>query len=428
MRKVLSFVLALALVLGSFSMVSAAPSGTVTVPEFSDIGEGTVTADAVSVLAALGVVAGYPDGTYKPEQTVTRAEMAKLIISELGLESSASGASTNFTDMSGYGWAAGYVGYAQSLGIIKGYGDGTFRPGNTVSYDEAITMIVRAIGYTEDVKEMNGTWPAVFTQKANVLDITDDVTLGGSAGANRGDVAIMLYNALTCTMGYADADGVFIAKKNKENHDIKVITNLGAEEQDYAVITKADADDAVVNIKKYIGAYAKTFTLTEGKDEDSIIAVGDVKSTFITGQFKYGDEELKATDGTVYKLDDVMKDVTGTSKEDFDEAVEFLNGDTVSDGETGFLDRKDNDTSQFFIDDNADGQVTLAVDLSGKTVKGVFSVMLWKIDAEAVVDDDDVAYIEGNHSLLGQDFTEDDDDEIDLNSFELYGVKSISNI
>lgn len=424
MRKVLSFVLVLSLVLGSFSMAFAAPSGSVTIPEFSDVEKGTVAADAITVLTALGVVTGYPDGTYKPAQAVNRAEMAKLIISVLGLESAASAASTNFTDMSGYGWASGYVGYAQSLGIIKGYGDGTFRPGKTVSYDEAITMVVRAIGYTEEVKEMNGTWPAVFVQKARTLGITDDVAGLGSVGADRGDVAILLYNALTCDTGYADADGVFTIKRDKNNDPVKLITNLDAEESGYFIITKTDADDALVNIREYIGAYAKVFTVTKGEYEDSVIAVGDVKSTFVTGEYKYGDKVIKTADGTEYKLDDVMNDIAGTSNEmdraNITTAREFVNSES---GDTGVL----NTSGSAFV--NAGGRLlTVAADVSGKTIKGVYSVLLWKVDAEAVVDADDVADIDADHSLLGKDFTENDDDEIDLDSFELYGVNSLSDI
>ena len=76
MRKVLSFVLVLALVLGSFSMAFGA--------SYSDMA-GEDSSEAVAVLSALGVVSGYPDGTFGPDKIVTRGEMAKLIVSALGL-------------------------------------------------------------------------------------------------------------------------------------------------------------------------------------------------------------------------------------------------------------------------------------------------------------------------------------------------------
>ena len=76
MRKALSFVLVLALIMGSFSFAFAADTDN---QKYSDIA-GKKCEGAVTVLSALGVVDGYADGTYKPEKGVTRAEMAKLLI------------------------------------------------------------------------------------------------------------------------------------------------------------------------------------------------------------------------------------------------------------------------------------------------------------------------------------------------------------
>ncbi|NLM08527.1 MAG: S-layer homology domain-containing protein, partial [Clostridiales Family XIII bacterium] len=156
MRKVLSFVLVLSLVLGSFGMAFAAP--------LSDV-KGEDCADAVSVLTELGVVSGYPDGTYKPDNIVTRAEMAVIVVRALGLANYATGTSS-FSDMAGH-WSNAYVAYATSLGIIDGYPDGTFRPDNTVSYDEAAKMLVAALGYTPE--SLPGTWPANYVVKAQAL-------------------------------------------------------------------------------------------------------------------------------------------------------------------------------------------------------------------------------------------------------------------
>ena len=89
----------------------------------------------VQVLMGLGVVAGYADGTFKPAQAVTRAEMAKLIVVALGLEDYAVGTS-KFTDMAGATWAQGYVNYAAGLGVILGYPDGTFHPNAQIKRGE----------------------------------------------------------------------------------------------------------------------------------------------------------------------------------------------------------------------------------------------------------------------------------------------------
>lgn len=418
MRKVLSFVLVLALVLSSFSMAFAATPAEKTAGAPNDV-VGETCEEAVTALTALNVVAGYPDGTYKPAQTVTRAEMAKLIVTELGLEEFAKASTTSFKDMAGYDWAKGYVGYAVSLGVIKGYPDGTFKPGNTVSYDEAITMIVRALGYTEACKEMNGTWPAVFTQKARVLGILDDVKAGGNAGANRGDVAILLYNALPATVGYADADGKWIPKLEKDGvTNVALITNLDAQEVSYSIIE--GTEDSLVNIKPYTGAYAKTYKLTKGTYEDYIVAVGDCKSDFVTGEYKGNDKVIKTVDGTEYKLDTVMTNVIGNTKNE--QTLVFVNG-----GKSKTITKTD---AKAVADAGlVEGQVvTLAADITGKTVNGIYSVLNWDVVAEAVVDADDVKDIAENQTLLGKEFELDDNDEIDLTSFDLVGVKSLEDI
>lgn len=431
MKKTLSFVLVLALVLSSFSMAFAGTTATAKTDVPTDV-VGTAFEAPVTVLTALGVVNGYEDGTYKPSSNVTRAEFAKLIIAELGLEANAQSSKSTFTDMSGAAWADGYVGYAASLGIINGYGDGRFGPSDNVTYDQALTMIVRALGYTSDCKEMNGTWPAIYVQKANVLGITDDISNGGSVAANRGDVALMLYNTLTCDMGYANDEGTFVTKKDKDGDTIKVASNLDAEEsEDYKVITKSDADNAVVNIRQYVGAYAKVFTLTSGDNEDDIIAVSDVKSDFVTGEFKLADKVIETADGTEYKLDDIFsKGVEGTSTYlDSDwTAYEFENGDTATAGDTILTDDQDALDKTTGTSGKDGTIVTIAADLSGKTIKGIYSVAKWTIDTDELVDADDIADIASNKTLLGKDFSLDDDDAIDNTSFELVGVKSLSDI
>ncbi|HPF19565.1 MAG TPA: S-layer homology domain-containing protein, partial [Bacillota bacterium] len=214
MRKVLSLVLVLALVLGSFAFTFAAtPSDVV----------GEDSEDAVNVLMELGVVAGYPDGSFKPAGIVTRGEMAKIIICALGLDDYASG-SSSFSDMAGH-WADKYVAYAVSLGIINGYPDGTFKADNTVSYDEAAKMLVASLGYTEE--SLVGSWPVNWVTKAKVLGILDGIK-AGSAGANRGDIAIMTYQTLDQEIGKVNKDGDFVTALTSVGTSDNMLTRLDA--------------------------------------------------------------------------------------------------------------------------------------------------------------------------------------------------------
>jgi len=398
MRKVLSFVLVLALVLGSFSMAFAAtPSDVV----------GQDCQEAVDVLMGLGVVNGYEDGTFKPDQAVTRAEMAKLIVVALGLEDYAIGTS-KFTDMAGYGWAQGYVAYATGLGVVKGYPDGTFKPGQTVTYDEAAAMIVRALGYTDE--SLTGTWPANYVVKAKALGILDDVK-SAMGGANRGDIAQMLYNSLTLDIGYVNNDGdwtansevsledlvqAFIDEEDVEGNPDNMLVRLGATFNAKDVIY--GDEDSVISLRPYVGAYAATYT---NDDDEIIVVVPD--SEFLTGEYSEDDDEFQ-TDDVDYNADDV----SGATV-DF-----FYNG--VLDGETalGYLD--------------GDGDLTIAADVSGKTLKDIYSIAMWEITDYGFAGDNDLEDITDDQELFGYEFALDDDDEIDLNSFEIVGADSLDKI
>src|SRR6056297_3151334 len=185
MKKILSLVLVLSLVLGTFSFAFADGH----LPE-DVVGEDSE--EAVATLMALGVVDGYGDGTYKPEKMVTRAEMVKLIIEAQGYGELAAGAESLFPDAQGH-WAESYIGFAESMGIVDGYPDGTFKPNQEMSVNEAIAMVIRALGYTDEV--LNGSWPTNYKVKALDLGLTKDMS-SLSGFASRGDVAILFFNAL----------------------------------------------------------------------------------------------------------------------------------------------------------------------------------------------------------------------------------------
>ena len=222
MKKVLSIVLSLVMVICMMPVMAFAATSNAA---YSDI-SGEKCEGAVNVLDALGVVDGYEDGTYRPDQTVTRAEMAKLIITALGVADYASATNSSYSDMALAQWAIPYVEYDTNLNIVEGVGGGRFSPGNPVTYEQAATMIVRALGFTDECNEMNGTWPAIYVQKATALGLFNNVSNGGSTGANRGDIAVMLYNALTIPEVYPDNDGQTNKKVGSDGGDVTMMDTL----------------------------------------------------------------------------------------------------------------------------------------------------------------------------------------------------------
>ena len=429
MKKVLSIVLSIAMVvcLAPTMAFAATTNAAQSNAAYSDI-EGTACEGAVNVLSALKVVDGFTDGTYKPEQTVTRAQMAKLIVTALGVADYATAKTSKYTDMGNAAWAIPYVEYASNLNIVNGVGNNKFNPNGLVTYEQAATMIVRALGYTDQCKEMNGTWPAVYIQKAMALNIFEDVVNGGANGANRGDVAIMLYNALDIAQVYADADGATQAKSGNNDttyngQGIKGVTMMGTLNKNgksaYGTITSTQVDNAKLNIRSYLGAAGK---YTADKNGD-ILALGDIKSTFITGDIK-SDEKLDV-DGTSYTINDdalsKLNDNGGSDSVSTASGVVIVNGSTTNDVTSTAAIKA--------MGKNGDKTVTLAAEVSGKTIKHIYSIATWDADDHtAKISDADIAQITKNKKLLSVKFAKDDDNNIDETSFVLNGVSKLSDI
>lgn len=315
MKKVLSLVLVIAMVLSSMSFAFA---GT-----FTD-----VTGDyeeAINTLAGLGIIKGYDDGTYKPEKVVTRAEMAKLMVEILGYGNLVSGAKSNFKDTQGH-WADQWIAIASGRNIVVGDGNGKFRPDAQVSYDEVLTMVVRGLGYTDSSNELkNMTWPTNFKVKAAELGITDGVKLN-TTGADRGGVAKALYNALDCVMVRVNNDGnvvyVELTTNVLENLIDRVAVRAGSYNADvkgyvFEVEPKhLDSKDKayagnIVDLEKYLFEHVEAFY--SKSDKKTIVYVGKSYSDTVEGTFEakhIANDTTKAPNKQFQvKLEDTSKEV-----------------------------------------------------------------------------------------------------------------------
>ncbi len=390
MKKVLSLVLALAMILGSVSMVFAVAE---------DV-EGTKYESAVTTLVGLGVINGYTDGSFKPEKNITRAEFCKVVIKSLGLDYDGSTANTVFSDVPSTHWASGYVEAAYELGIVNGRSATIFDPEANVSYNEAIAMVVRALGYEDS--HLIGSYPTAHISKAKGLGILGDVQVG-SAAAPRGDVAQLVYNALDAKfVVYKGDDGTETATQDSMLKRLTGATNKTKAATVFKDDDTVDCDpDATTtklsvakgtNLKSYLGAYV-TYYLNE--DKDTITAIKEVKSSFLTGQFKSA-TKFKDSDDNEYTID-------GAAATTVDY---FKNGEY-------------NGTKAYATDTT----YKVAVKLSGKTIKEVYSFQEWAVDDDFMFDEsfeDD--------QLNGHKFVMDDNDKIDTTSFELLGADSVDKI
>ncbi len=165
---------------------------------FDDIA-GNDHANAISVLNQLGVIGGYEDGTFKPDQKVTRAEMAKLAYVLYTTFVDAGAGTTAFSDVAADNWAAGYIRWCSQMGIIGGYGDGKFGPTDNVTYDQALKMVCGVLGYNEWDSNL---WPTDVRSKAlRDLELGEGLDgVNGNDQLTRAQVAQIMYNALNKPM------------------------------------------------------------------------------------------------------------------------------------------------------------------------------------------------------------------------------------
>ena len=157
---------------------------------------------AGAMLVEAGIVQGYPDGSLGLENTITRAEMAAVIVRTAGMGAEAEamlGEESMFSDVAAEAWYSGVVNVAAAEGWVTGDPEGTFRPNDPVQYREAVTMVLRALGYSND--SLEGVWPENYVSMAAELGLAADMELDSREAAPRGDVFVILADTVDFETG-----------------------------------------------------------------------------------------------------------------------------------------------------------------------------------------------------------------------------------
>jgi hypothetical protein len=184
-KRFAAIMLVVAMILGTAGFAAAGAS---------DIA-GEPCEEAVVYLMGLGVVAGYPDGTFGPARMLTRAEVTAIVIrASLGAQGETHASwlkgGISFKDVPGSHWASGYIALAKNIGIVNGYLDGTFKPENNVTYAELAKMLVEAAGLAPAAGQ---GWPTNYITTAQAAGIIGAIpgAWTANAPATRGDMACM---------------------------------------------------------------------------------------------------------------------------------------------------------------------------------------------------------------------------------------------
>lgn len=226
LKKVISSVAALSMVASSVAALAA---------NFPDVADDAYYAQAVQELTALDVISGFEDGTFKPDELVTRAQITKMVVDALaeGGQAEASKNTKSFDDVavgeSGH-WAAGYINQGVADGWIAGMGDGTFAPDANVTYVQAQKMLVAAVGY-DTYATAQGGWPTGYKMYGSSLKITNGVqgVSSDEQELTRAQVAKMINNAMDAPL--CVIDGWKLEWNGTKTPNLKVKNGTGKDYQ-----------------------------------------------------------------------------------------------------------------------------------------------------------------------------------------------------
>lgn len=255
---------------------------------------------AIEVLKKAGFITGYSADSedFKVEKNVKRSEFASMIVRAMGLEASAKALATiptGFKDVPTNHWANGYIAVAKQQGFVNGYTDGTFRPDRQISYQDMATMLTIALGQAE----VGTVYPAGYVVKAQQLGLFNNVNVPAYTDmATRGNVFKMLYNMIT----------------SKEFGQRKIVKAIVLEN---SRVEKMNDDEIVVEVIKVV---QEANWVGANRDKR-----GDQHKYVLDKDLKLDAEELlgKVVDITVNK-DDKIVDVT------VDKTYEYKEGQITS--------------------------------------------------------------------------------------------------
>jgi len=175
---------------------------------FTDVNSSHPNYTAISQLKAVGIVEGYTDGSFRPDQEVNRVEALKVILLGAGIDVSESDTTSSFSDTDPEAWYMKYINKAVELGIVQGYPEGTFKPAQTINLVEALKVTqltfgidVSQITVSEDpyVDAYADEWYSVYVQYAkdkNLIEADSKNKVYPAQNMTRGTLVELIYRLI----------------------------------------------------------------------------------------------------------------------------------------------------------------------------------------------------------------------------------------
>jgi len=339
LKKILALVLAFACAFTMFAVAGAA--------EFTDKAS-IKNYEAVNTLVALNIIQGRANGSFDPDATVTRAEMAKMIyVIWNGGKDDATAYETmksSFSDVSDH-WARGYINFCAANKIIAGMGDGTFAPDQTVTGQQAAKMLLVLMGYDDQHAKLTGPeWRQNTMSYAGLAGLFKNVESPVEQGMPRQYAAQMVYNTLEANrvkwstdnnafdeittwmgstfrketvgrkyMNYVTETGILVEARNGDAKGFTLLLPNNSGKYSWGGSEWAETKYAV-DLSEYLGQEVKVSYNEEeyNYNRDCVYGVYSTENNMVvtTTANKMADakeDDRIKLDGTKYKLDDNLR-------------------------------------------------------------------------------------------------------------------------
>ena len=347
MKKILAIILIVSILSLSGAVFAA----------YKDVPASAAYYSAVERVTSLGLMDNSGSGTFKPKDATTRAQFAKLIVIAAGLSDSADSmkGTTVFSDVPAEGEYNGYINICLSKGYMAGLADGKFHPADAITFSQAVTAMIRVLGYSDT--DIPGTWPRNYMEKAKALGLANGLALTTNSSMPRWAMAQMLdtlldtrvktANASETTKTLAEASGLTVGtmysvySKPEVYYKARLVNSkLGSIDLGGSLsIVRNSVDNSTSPATTTIGEAIKANEIVDfnvvyqvsdksGKNKYVMVIDNKVSGT-ITGILpnKYAPQQIEM-DGTAYSLDKSFstEKLTGTNSFSLEDSVTLLLG------------------------------------------------------------------------------------------------------
>lgn len=316
-KRVFSLLLALVLTLSAAAIPASAAES------FSDVTD-KKTAQNVEVLRLLGVIEGNGAGQFNPSGLLTRAEFCKMVVVLMGKGSDAMRYKTVtiFPDVRATHWAAGYINLAVRQSepkLLAGLPDGTFQPDSYITYGQAVTILMRVLGFAD--QDTGGIWPDGYINLAKSTGVSAGVNLTGSANITRAQAAQLFVNVLSTGK---DGKGYTPAGCTKGDKEVTLVSMNGDKlrisgEKDPKTLVRPSSSSALNGLKGYLltNSDGKVVTFVPKTSSTTGAAVSNAAVILPADKSTSGISALTdgRTDYTVYR-NGVLSSVSALRKND----------------------------------------------------------------------------------------------------------------